>query len=50
VACQVLSIFPYYLIKGMIFGKRFIEHEVCGLIFSTTSLKHLLFQEELRDI
>jgi hypothetical protein len=32
----VYSIFPHYLIKGTIFGKKVIEHKMCVLIFSTT--------------
>jgi hypothetical protein len=29
-------IFPHYLINGTIFGKKFIEHKMCVLVFSTT--------------
>jgi len=30
------NIFPHYLINGTIFGKKFTEHKMCVLIFSTT--------------
>ena len=33
-----LYIFQHYLINGTIFGKKFLEHEMCGLIFSATFL------------
>jgi hypothetical protein len=36
VACLALPIFSHYLINGMIFGKKVIEHKMCVLIFSTT--------------
>jgi hypothetical protein len=35
VVCVALSNFPNYLIKGMIFRKKGIEHKMCVLIFST---------------
>ena len=30
------SIFPHYLTNGPIFGKKVIDHKMCGLISSTT--------------
>jgi hypothetical protein len=39
VACLALPYFPHYLINGTIFGKKkVIEHKMCVLIFSTTSV------------
>jgi len=29
------SIFPHYLINGMVFGKKVTEHKMCVFIFST---------------
>jgi hypothetical protein len=36
VACPPVHYFPNYRINGTIFGKKVIEHEMHGLIFSTT--------------
>jgi hypothetical protein len=32
---RLCNIFPHYLINGMIFEKKVIEHKMCVLIFST---------------
>jgi len=37
-ACTGIAkhIFPHYLINGMIFGKKVVEHKMCVLTFRTT--------------
>jgi hypothetical protein len=35
------NMFPYYLINGRIFGKKFAEHKMCVLIFSTTFVSRI---------
>ena len=39
VACPAHNSFPHYLIKGMIFGKKVIEHKMGVLIFSTNLVR-----------
>jgi len=38
---RLYYIFQHYLIKGTIFGKKFIEHKMCVLTFSTTSVRNI---------
>ena len=45
--CTMFS--SYYLINGIIFGKRFIEHKMC-VFFSATFVKHFSFYDESRNI
>jgi hypothetical protein len=36
VACPLYNMFPYFLINSKIFEKKFTEHKICVLIFSTS--------------
>ena len=48
---RLYHIFPHYLTKGTIFGKKDIGHKMCVLIFSTTSAWNSLILRRIeRDI
>jgi hypothetical protein len=50
VASLALREFSTLCHKRKIFEKKNIEHKMCVLVFSTTSLEHFFFSEELTEI